>query len=133
MDSSSSDEVSVLFSCGDESGALGRALKSFSDHQVSLKHIESRPSKEARGEYDFLVVVKAGQEGLPSAITALRGWARFVKVLAGRDAASDLEAAPWFPRKIADLDRFANQVSGVPFSLFSCCATPVPEGWFTLT
>lgn len=105
------NDVSILFSLEESAGTLAKALKIFDKFEVNLKHIESRPSKEVDNEYDFLIVAKQGQDGLEAAVRALQNWARYIKILQGDSSEnSSPGSVPWFPRKIADLDRFAHQV-----------------------
>lgn len=109
---SEENDVSIIFSLAESAGTLAKALKIFDKFGVNLKHIESRPSKEEDDEYDFLIVAEQRQEGLSEALGALEKWAHFIKVLKLGDSSEDKFGAsvPWFPRKIADLDRFAHQV-----------------------
>lgn len=102
------NDVTILFSMDEQPGSLAKALKILQSYGVNLKHIESRPSKEVIGEYDFLIVADQSQKGFQDSVTDLKTWAKYLKILSG-DAAQP-ESMPWFPRKIADLDRFANQV-----------------------
>lgn len=44
----------VLFTIDDTSGALESILRIFKDCDISLSHIESRPSKNSQWEYDFM-------------------------------------------------------------------------------
>lgn len=44
----------VLFTIDDTSGALESILRIFKECDISLSHIESRPSKNSEWEYDFM-------------------------------------------------------------------------------
>lgn len=58
MHVSASDPVtrtSLVFSIGDAVGDLDTVLGVFRKHSVSLKHIESRPSKSSSTNYDIFV------------------------------------------------------------------------------
>lgn len=46
--------VSLLFTIDNQPGSLEDALKVFKSQNVSLSHIESRPSKDLAWNYDFL-------------------------------------------------------------------------------
>lgn len=46
--------LSVLFTVTDGPGALERVLHVFRESQVSLCHLESRPSRNSGREYDFM-------------------------------------------------------------------------------
>ncbi|XP_052239527.1 phenylalanine-4-hydroxylase-like isoform X2 [Dreissena polymorpha] len=108
---------SILFSVPEKIGALATALKVFKTHKVNLIHIESRPSKKSDDQYEFFVDADDTKGGLKDAILALKGQGYDVTYLTrkhqrgsrGNSISIDKEV-PWFPRRIADLDRFANQI-----------------------
>lgn len=50
-----SDILAFLFTLQDDPGSLKTVLEVFKQQGVSLKHIESRPSKNFEWEHDFLV------------------------------------------------------------------------------
>ncbi len=47
--------ISFVFALEDKSGSLSNALNVFNKHGISLKHIESRPSRNFEWEHEFLV------------------------------------------------------------------------------
>ena len=47
--------LSILFTLEDKAGSLGVGLDVFKKHGISLKHIESRPSRNFEWEHEFLV------------------------------------------------------------------------------
>jgi len=100
--------ASLLFSIKEDVGALEGTLQTFSKHNVNLLHIESRPSKKVLGQYDFLVNADDSRGGLEKVINELHTRCNFVHVLTRGETSAD--STPWFPRKIQDLDRFANQI-----------------------
>jgi len=101
--------VTVIFSMNEEkSGVLATALKIFSTHDVNLLHIESRPSKRD-AIYEFMVEIDAQQGNVHGAIEEVHNKASYFQVIS-RDHTDSKDTVPWFPRKIRDLDRFANQI-----------------------
>lgn len=108
---------SVLFTLPEKVGALAEALKVFQAHNVNLYHIESRPAKRNAAEYEFYADCDNKTGGLNEALKALKGKNCSVTLLTRKHqrgstqrlSASENEV-PWFPRKINDLDRFANQI-----------------------
>ena len=67
----------------DHPGALVEALQVFSDRDVNLTRIESRPLRRGLGRYQFFLDIEgaSGEEPLSSAIEALRSKAETVRVL----------------------------------------------------
>jgi prephenate dehydratase len=67
----------------DHPGALVDALQVFSDRDINLTRIESRPLRRGLGRYQFFVDIEgdAGQEPLSGAIEGLRSVAESVRVL----------------------------------------------------
>jgi prephenate dehydratase len=67
----------------DHPGALVDALQVFSDRDVNLTRIESRPLRRGLGRYQFFLDIEgaAGEEPLTGAIDALRSKAETVRVL----------------------------------------------------
>lgn len=47
--------ITLLFTLDDSSGSPQRALTIFKEQGISLKHIESRPSRNFEWEHDFIV------------------------------------------------------------------------------
>lgn len=98
----------VIFSLTAQgAGALSKALKIFRQNNVDLVHIESR-SSERRPGYEF--VVECGRTGdLGKAIDQLKEISSYFSIIT-RDYKDNSESVPWFPRRIRELDRFANQI-----------------------
>jgi prephenate dehydratase len=79
----------------DHPGALVEALKAFSDRDVNLTRIESRPLRRGLGRYQFFLDIEgaAGDEPLATAIEDLRSKAETVRVL----GSWPITAAPGVP------------------------------------
>eukprot|EP01137_Pigoraptor_chileana_P028803 Opistho-2@13153 len=107
----SPDKVSLMFSVHERVGALQEILQFFKVHNLSLAHIESRPSKRASDEYDFYVEIASAvpKEKLAGVLTSLAEHATNVRAL---DEDSRTDNLPWFPRKISDLDQYASRILG---------------------
>lgn len=111
VDDDTSNLTSLVFTMEERVGALSIALRIFEKHGVSLTHIESRPSKQNESNYDFFVDCGADGE-LQAAVEELRSVAKGLVILSRNvdKSIGGKEAVPWFPRTIADLDHFANQI-----------------------
>ncbi|KAE8751843.1 hypothetical protein FOCC_FOCC001320 [Frankliniella occidentalis] len=92
----------------DEVGALARSLKMFEEHGVNLLHIESRASLRVPNQYEFMVECAPGGD-LGSAIENLRQRSAYFSIIS-RNYKDNMGTVPWFPRRIRELDRFANQI-----------------------
>ncbi|MEQ2222831.1 hypothetical protein ILYODFUR_030483 [Ilyodon furcidens] len=55
--SKKSEVISCIFSLKEEVGALAKALRLFEDKGINLTHIESRPSRMNKEEYEFIISV----------------------------------------------------------------------------
>lgn len=99
----------IIFSLkNDSAGALAKSLKTFNDKNVNLIHIESRSSARKPG-YEFLVECDSTTGNLGDAIEELKLTCTYFSVIS-RDYKDNTAAVPWFPRRIRELDRFANQI-----------------------
>ncbi|XP_058459186.1 protein henna [Malaya genurostris] len=101
--------VSIIFSpLQEETGALAKMLKIFDEHRVNLLHIESRSSTRGPG-YEFMVECDSKSKNLGAAIETVRDQSDYFNIIS-RDYKDNEATVPWFPRRIRDLDRFANQI-----------------------
>ncbi|XP_053689323.1 protein henna [Sabethes cyaneus] len=108
-ESADAKNVSIIFSpLQEEAGALAKMLKIFDEHRVNLLHIESRSSTRGPG-YEFMVECDSKSANLSTAIEAIRKKSDYFNIIS-RDYKDNAAAVPWFPRRIRDLDRFANQI-----------------------
>lgn len=101
------DHTSLMFGLKEEVGSLARTLKLFEQSKVNLSHIESRPSRRSNDSYEFLVTCDKSPDDLVDVIGKLKAMASYVHLLSRTHSTNSV---PWFPRKIKDLDRFANQI-----------------------
>lgn len=89
-------------------GILARYLKTFEKHAVNLIHIESRPSARMPSKYEFMVECAPGGD-MGAAISEIKGLSEYISIIS-RNYRDNKDTVPWFPRRIRDLDRFANQI-----------------------
>ncbi|PSN42902.1 Protein henna [Blattella germanica] len=105
----SAKSTCLIFSPKEEAvGALAKCLKLFEDNGVNLLHIESRPSARFLNRYEFMVdCAPTGELGV--AIETLQKNSSYFNIIS-RNHKDNLDTVPWFPRRIRDLDKFANQI-----------------------
>lgn len=110
LNSEDPQNTCIIFSMKDDenAGALANFLKLFHEHKVNLMHIESRSSTRLPG-YEFFVECDTKSGNLGMAIEALKERCNYFNIIS-RDYKDNLSTVPWFPRRIRDLDRFANQI-----------------------
>ncbi|XP_061662605.1 phenylalanine-4-hydroxylase [Syngnathoides biaculeatus] len=107
--SKKSEVVSCIFSLKEEVGALARALRLFEEKGINLTHIESRPSRVSKEQYEFFISVDSScSQALDDVIDSLRTQISGQVHELSRNKQKD--TVPWFPNDIQDLDRFANQI-----------------------
>ncbi|KAJ0056832.1 hypothetical protein NL108_000618, partial [Boleophthalmus pectinirostris] len=76
---------------------------------INLMHIESRPSRMNKEQYEFFISVDpSSSQALDEAIDSLRTQISGQVHELSRNKKKD--TVPWFPNDIQDLDRFANQI-----------------------
>lgn len=92
----------------EEVGVLAKYLNTFKKHEVNLLHIESRPSTKMPDLYEFMVEC-APSGDLSGAIEDIKKCSQYLQIIS-RDYKDNKDTVPWFPRRIRDLDRFANQI-----------------------
>ncbi len=68
------DKTSLVLSIGNESGALHKILEPFSQHGISMTHIESRPSRQGLWDYVFFIDINGHQDdvNVAEALTKLK-------------------------------------------------------------
>ncbi|CAF1594611.1 unnamed protein product [Adineta ricciae] len=104
-----STKTSLLFSLHEEVGALAKALHVFEKHGVNLLHIESRSSRQNKSDHEFYVECDNTRGSVANAIKQLYKESKYLHILP-RAHKTLGESVPSFPRKIHDLDQFANRV-----------------------
>jgi len=100
--------INIIFSLNEAVGALAEALKMFKEHNVNLLHIESRSSVRVPG-YEFIVEIDSKVGNIEGALKIIQDQSSYFQVIT-RHIEDNPQAVPWFPRKIQDLDKFANQI-----------------------
>ncbi|XP_068573296.1 phenylalanine-4-hydroxylase [Cebidichthys violaceus] len=107
--SKKSEVITCIFSLKEEVGALARGLRLFEEKGINLTHIESRPSRMNKDQYEFFISVDAScSQALDEVIDSLRTQISGHVHELSRNKQKD--TVPWFPNDIQDLDRFANQI-----------------------
>lgn len=105
----SAHSTCILFAPpAEEVGILAKFLAIFKKHAINLLHIESRPSAKSPDNCEFMVECAASQN-LGAAIHELKAISEYLQIIS-RDYKDNKDSVPWFPRRIRDLDRFANQI-----------------------
>merc|ERR1712130_696097 len=100
--------VNLIYSLSEEIGALAESLKIFQKYKVNLLHIESRSSTRLPG-YEFMVELDQQQGEVAGALEEIKNASRYCQIITSfyKD---NKDTVPWFPSKIQDLDKFANQI-----------------------
>lgn len=80
---SGDDKSSLMVAGKDEPGVLFHILRPLNDHGVSMKRIESRPSKKSKWDYVFFIDVDGHveDESLSSAIAEMKRFTSNLKIL----------------------------------------------------
>jgi len=99
--------TSLQFSVRNKVGVLEQCLAIFRKHNLNLKKIESRPSTSQTADYDFYVEFDSTDDAVVEGLQqALLQEAGAKTQIIGRIQAAE---RPWFPQKIADLDKFVHR------------------------
>ena len=82
-DATGKDKTSIIFSIKHEPGTLYQIIKRFSDHQVNLTKIESRPKIGTTWEYNFYVdfIGHESNENVKQILTELKENTSFLKII----------------------------------------------------
>ncbi|CAF1158753.1 unnamed protein product, partial [Didymodactylos carnosus] len=102
-------KTSLIFALDEETfGSLSKALRIFEEHGVNLLRIESRLAKHNKTDHELYVECDNRMGGVAEAVKELRERSKYIHVLS--TAHNSSRPVPWFPRKIGELDQFANRV-----------------------
>ncbi|XP_064489923.1 tryptophan 5-hydroxylase 1-like [Ornithodoros turicata] len=125
------ENSAVVFSLRNQVGGLVRALRVFKEKNVNVLHIESRKSRANPSQYEIFVGLNCDQGQMTDVVHALRHEVDCIALkeyfskgcqlesmdsfgpqpeLSSADMPSQFAGMPWFPRKIADLDKTSNKV-----------------------
>ncbi|KAJ3213622.1 hypothetical protein HK099_007271 [Clydaea vesicula] len=105
-------KTTIHFSITDKVGALDEVLSAIKALHVSLCRIESRPSR-TKGSYDFFIDFETTEHSkVVDTLSVMSKLVKDIKIVSSgeKDTDDDLHSVPWFPRKIQDLDSFAEKV-----------------------
>lgn len=105
--------TTIIFTLKQESGALAETLNIFKERNISLFHIESRPSKIEKGCYEILIefAEKFEKVKIEEIINLIKQKTKTIHVYDfNSQIKQNKESFPWFPVKKIDIDQFANRV-----------------------
>ncbi|KAI8080027.1 Biopterin-dependent aromatic amino acid hydroxylase-domain-containing protein [Halteromyces radiatus] len=101
-------KTTLCFSIQDTVGGLESCLAALKSMSISLTRIESRPSRTKDWDYDFFVDFNAvDAKQVETVVDQLRKHTKDVCVIGSENTG---DSVVWFPRKLADLDSFAEKV-----------------------
>ncbi|TMS35736.1 hypothetical protein L596_003067 [Steinernema carpocapsae] len=105
--------TNIIFTLKEKAGALASTLKLFEEKKINLTHIESRPSKTHPGCYEILV--ECAKDSDQASVEQIIGlFKKKAESLMVHQPISNIvqteNSVPWFPKKISDIDQFANRV-----------------------
>ncbi|BFZ24847.1 hypothetical protein BsWGS_27886 [Bradybaena similaris] len=104
-------DTSIMFTLPERVGILATALKVFEKHGVNLYHIESRPAHSDPNSFEFFVACDNHTGSLKDAVEDLKTLTSKVTLLSRNSSnGTSGDEVPWFPRRVKELDRFANQI-----------------------
>ncbi|XP_050542956.1 protein henna [Daktulosphaira vitifoliae] len=91
-------------------GTLAEALRLFKEFNVNLLHIESRSSVRIPNGYEFFVECAPGGD-VDGVVEMLKKTMAYCSVVSSTgDTGKSDDYIPWFPQRIRDLDKYANQI-----------------------
>ena len=75
------ERTSIVFNTKNESGALLKILEIFYNNKINLVYLESRPSKDVLGEYNFFTDIDQGYEDIKDVLDKIAWKCNFYKLL----------------------------------------------------
>ena len=77
------DKTSLLISTANRAGALQEIIKPFAKYQISMSHIESRPSKQGLWDYVFFIDINGhrNDENVSKALDELKANVNVLNIL----------------------------------------------------
>lgn len=103
-------DCTMIFALKDGVGVLAQVLKLFQDHQVNLKHIESRSSKKISDHYEFMVIFD-GRCDVTQVIETLSKSTSYIEVISrDKEESNQDSTSHWLPIRIRDLDTIADNI-----------------------
>ncbi|ORX48850.1 tyrosine 3-monooxygenase [Hesseltinella vesiculosa] len=101
-------KTTLCFSIQDKVGGLEGCLAAIKAMDISLTRIESRPSRTKDWDYDFFVDFDAADaKQVSNVVEQLRAHTKVVNIIGSENTG---DSVVWFPRKMTDLDSFAEKV-----------------------
>uniref|UniRef100_A0A4W3GGR3 Tryptophan 5-hydroxylase 2 n=1 Tax=Callorhinchus milii TaxID=7868 RepID=A0A4W3GGR3_CALMI len=99
--------TTIVFALKNEVGGLVRALKIFQEKNINLVHIESRKSRKRDSEIEIFVDCISTKEEFSELIQLLKAQTTVISL---KPPVCRPDGVPWFPRKIAELDKTSRRV-----------------------
>ncbi len=81
IDLGKKERTSVVFNTKNEPGALLNILEIFNSHNLNLVYLESRPSKDVFGEYNFFADIDKGYDDVKEVLDKIAWKCNFYKLL----------------------------------------------------
>jgi len=101
----STAKYTLIFRLDHFVGALEKVLMLFTASNLNMTKIESRPSREVKGSYDFYVDFPAAQSDIINKVSNEIKQSHLGEVI----LVSAVKGTIWFPRTLSDLDQFATK------------------------